>query len=283
MLASAQLEILDGFAGPEQARAPRGVRGSATRRERALPRGWRSCATRAGARDRELDLLEWELEEIERGRAERGRGGASWRPSASACAMSRRCARAAAGGAGGAGAGEEDGGGAALALAAAAQALEAVARRRRGARRAGGPRPRARVEAEDLAAELHRYGEGVDAPPGRLDEVEERLAQLDRLKRKHGGTIAAVLAHAETCRARRDELAGAEEALEAARRELARLRAELAERGRRAARARARRRRRARPAPCASGSPRWRWRARVRGALAPRDGSGRPARTRSSS
>ncbi len=37
---------------------------------------------------------------------------------------------------------------------------------------------------------------------------------LDRLKRKHGGTIAAVLEHAERCRARRDELAGAEDALE---------------------------------------------------------------------
>ena len=52
------------------------------------------------------------------------------------------------------------------------------------------------LEAEDLLHELHRYAEGVEAAPGRLDEVEERLALLDRLKRKHGGTIAAVLAHA---------------------------------------------------------------------------------------
>ena len=70
------------------------------------------------------------------------------------------------------------------------------------------------LEAEDLLHELHRYAEGVEAAPGRLDEVEERLALLDRLKRKHGGTIAAVLAHAAACRARRDELAGAEEAIE---------------------------------------------------------------------
>jgi len=41
--------------------------------------------------------------------------------------------------------------------------------------------------------------------------VEERLDQLGRLKRKHGGTIAAVLEHAERCRAERDRLAGAEE------------------------------------------------------------------------
>ena len=38
---------------------------------------------------------------------------------------------------------------------------------------------------------------------------------LERLERKHGGTIAAVLAHAEACRARRAELAGAEVAIEA--------------------------------------------------------------------
>ena len=83
------------------------------------------------------------------------------------------------------------------------------------------------LEADDLAGDLRRYGEGVDAPPGRLDEVEERLAQFEKLKRKHGGTIAAVLAHAEACRARRDELAGAEEAAGAATAELEAVRAEL--------------------------------------------------------
>ncbi len=83
------------------------------------------------------------------------------------------------------------------------------------------------VEAEDLAAELRGYAEGLDAEPGRLDVVEERLAVLDRLARKHGGTVAAVLAHAATCRARRDELLGAEEALEKATSGIERARAEL--------------------------------------------------------
>src|SRR5918911_256184 len=73
-----------------------------------------------------------------------------------------------------------------------------------------------------------RYAEGIEAPPGRLDEVEARLAALERLKRKHGGTVAAVLAHAEACRARRAELAGAEEAIEAAEADLSAVRAELA-------------------------------------------------------
>jgi len=81
------------------------------------------------------------------------------------------------------------------------------------------------LEADDLAAELRRYAEEVEAEPGRLEQVERRLDALDRLKRKHGGTIATVLAHAEHCRARRDELAGAGEALDGLGAELERERA----------------------------------------------------------
>jgi DNA repair protein RecN (Recombination protein N) len=83
------------------------------------------------------------------------------------------------------------------------------------------------LEAEDLVHELHRYAEGVEAAPGRLDEVEERLTLLDRLKRKHGGTIAAVLEHAEACRVRHAELAGVEEAIGDTERELEALRERL--------------------------------------------------------
>jgi DNA repair protein RecN (Recombination protein N) len=87
------------------------------------------------------------------------------------------------------------------------------------------------VEADDVAAELRRYAEGIELGGNRsLDEVEERLALLDRLKRKHGGTIELVLEHAQTCRRRRDELAGAEEAIEAATARLDAARADLAER-----------------------------------------------------
>jgi DNA repair protein RecN (Recombination protein N) len=74
-----------------------------------------------------------------------------------------------------------------------------------------------RYEVEDLGGELRRYALAVDTEgPGRLEDVEERLALLARLERKHGGTIADVLAHAEHCRARCEELANAEIALEAA-------------------------------------------------------------------
>jgi DNA repair protein RecN (Recombination protein N) len=225
-LASAQLEILDGFCGPEQA-ARREAFAAAYARERSLREELEALRARAGARDRELDLLEWELEEIDR-------AAPSEAEEESLLAERERLRHLAAliGAAGGASAalmGEEDEG-AAAAIAAAAHALEAT----RGVDPdLDGLADRARalaVEADDLAGELRRYGESIEAPPGRLDEVEERLTLLDRLKRKHGGTIAAVLVHAEECRRRRDELAGAEEALEAGERRLRAAQAELAER-----------------------------------------------------
>ena len=49
-------------------------------------------------------------------------------------------------------------------------------------------------QLEDLAQYLRRYGEGVDASPAKLQQVEERLALLERLKRKYGPTLADVLA-----------------------------------------------------------------------------------------
>ena len=51
---------------------------------------------------------------------------------------------------------------------------------------------------------------------------------LDRLKRKHGGSIEAVLAHAERCRAEIERIEGAEERAEELERELGRGRRERA-------------------------------------------------------
>lgn len=225
-LASAQLEILDGFCGPEQAERRRAF-AAAYADERAVAAQLEEVRARAGARDREIDLLEWELEEIDRAEP-------SEAEDAELTAERERLRhleglRAAAGG--GVDALSPDAGeGAAAALAAAAGALEAV----RGIDPAlDGLTDRAQalaVEADDLAGELRRYGEGIEAPPGRLDEVEERLALFERLKRKHGGTIAAVLEHAEACRRRRDELTGVEEAMEELTGRLEAARAELADR-----------------------------------------------------
>jgi DNA repair protein RecN (Recombination protein N) len=225
-LAAAQLEILDGFCGPEHAVALQEF-ARLYARERELRDALAELRERTGARDRELDLLEWEIQEIEAAAPDAAEEDAltSERERLRNLEGLRHAAAA-----GIEALAPESGEGAVTAVAGASRSLDAV----RGidpALDALAERVETlAVEADDLARELRRYGEAVDAPPGRLDEVEERLTLFDRLKRKHGGTVAAVLAHAQACRVRRDELAGAEEALEEAAAALAEVRAGLAER-----------------------------------------------------
>ncbi|MDA1185382.1 MAG: DNA repair protein RecN [Acidobacteria bacterium] len=65
-----------------------------------------------------------------------------------------------------------------------------------------------KAQLEDLALALRRYADGIDASPGRLQEVEDRLALLERLKRKHGPTLQNVLERATALAHERDLLAG---------------------------------------------------------------------------
>ncbi len=55
----------------------------------------------------------------------------------------------------------------------------------------------ARAAVGDVAASLRDYAEGINASPERLAEIEDRLAALDRLKRKYGKTVAEVIAFGE--------------------------------------------------------------------------------------
>jgi len=221
-LASAQLEILDGFCGPEQTES-REAFAAAYAHERGLRDELQALQARAGARDRELDLLHWELEEIDRAQPDEAEEESLL---AERERLRHVSALLAASGGGAAALGEE---GAAEGLASAARALEGVRGVDSALDELADRAQALAVEADDLAGELRRYGEAIDGsvPPTRLDEVEERLALLDRLKRKHGGTIASVLEYGEECRRRRDELAGAEEALEVGEAALEAARAEL--------------------------------------------------------
>src|SRR4051812_20305699 len=58
-----------------------------------------------------------------------------------------------------------------------------------------------RAQLDDLALFLRDYRESLQVSPGRLDEIEARLALIERLKRKYGATVEDVLAFAEKCRA----------------------------------------------------------------------------------
>jgi DNA repair protein RecN (Recombination protein N) len=90
----------------------------------------------------------------------------------------------------------------------------------------------ARISVEDVGATLRDYAGGIQASPEYLAQVEDRLAVLDRLKRKYGPTLDEVIASGvevtrklsevenkdETLRKLRGELAtSAEEYLRAAR------------------------------------------------------------------
>jgi len=51
----------------------------------------------------------------------------------------------------------------------------------------------ARISVEDVGASLRDYAGGIEASPEHLAEVEDRLAALDRLKRKYGPTLEEVI------------------------------------------------------------------------------------------
>ncbi len=218
-LASAQLAILDGFCGPAQADR-RASFAEAHAAERALARSLAELREQAGGRERELDLLEWELREIED-------AAPSVEEEGTLLAERERLRHAealAGAAAAGVAALETD------AIAAAARAGDGVATIDPALDPLLARLSTLALEADDLVSDLRRYLEGVEAEPGRLQAIEERLGVLDRLKRKHGGTLAAVLAHAETCRERRDALAGADESLADGDARLAAAREGLAER-----------------------------------------------------
>lgn len=69
-------------------------------------------------------------------------------------------------------------------------------------------RDEVKAQLEDLAFTLRDFGEGIDGSPARLQEVEDRLALLERLKRKHGPTLGDVIARRDTLAAEHAALAG---------------------------------------------------------------------------
>lgn len=229
-LAGAQLETLDGFAGEEhleRRRAYRACHSEVVRIERELA----EIREREGARERDLDILRYELEEIEAAKPDPAEE-AELAPERERLRHAEALRGAASEALAAVGGGDQEGGAAELVGGAEAalagqegvdEALDKLGERTRGLS----------VELQELAAELRAYAEGIEAEPGRLEQVEERLDALDRLKRKHGGSIESVLAHAERCRTEIATIEGAGERTEELEAELAqavRLRTDLAAR-----------------------------------------------------
>ena len=273
---------------PRAGRAPRRVRRRATRDVRGAARArWRSCARAPARASASSTCSSWSSREIEaadpseaeEARAAR-RARAAAPPRGAARAAARRRARRSRRTSG-----------------EAAPRPRWPAPRRRRSRRSRGVDPQLDALAERAArarASRPTTSPASCAATARAIEARRRAGSTrsrsastrsTRLERKHGGTIAAVLAHAESCRARRDELDGRRGGArggDGAR--WTRRAGELAAAGRGAAR-----RARGEAAPALAEAVRERLAelamegATFEVALSPRDEPGRPAATRSSS
>jgi DNA repair protein RecN (Recombination protein N) len=78
----------------------------------------------------------------------------------------------------------------------------------------------ARATVGDVGSSLRDYAEGINASPERLVEIEDRLALLDRLKRKYGKTINEVIAFGEDVAGKLAEVEDRDEILKALNAEL---------------------------------------------------------------
>jgi DNA repair protein RecN (Recombination protein N) len=230
-IAAAQAEVLDGFAGTEHL-AVRDRYAEAHRECLRLAAELAELRERDGSRERDLELYRYELSEIEEvapdpaeeseltAERERLRHAEGLREAAAG-------AHAAVAGA------EEDGGGAAALLAQAEGLLQGVGGLDGELDPISDRLSDLVLELADVAAGLRGYAEGLASDPGRLAVVEERLDALDRLRRKHGGSVESVLAHADRCRTEIARLEDAEErggAVQAALRTAESGRAKLGER-----------------------------------------------------
>ncbi|HEX6689202.1 MAG TPA: DNA repair protein RecN [Solirubrobacterales bacterium] len=207
-ISSAQMEVLDGFAGTEQLALRERYR-EAYRECAGLESELTELRSRDGSRERDLDLYRYELSEIEEVAPDPAEAAelSAERERLRHAEGLREAAYGALAGTAGA---DDDDGGAAGALAVAESLLHGV----------GGVDAELDALAERLAAlavelgevagALRDYLDRIEADPGRLAAVEERLEAIDRLQRKHGGSVESVLAHAERCREEIERLEGAE-------------------------------------------------------------------------
>ena len=67
-----------------------------------------------------------------------------------------------------------------------------------------------KAQLDDLALQLRDFQEELQVSPARLDEVESRLALVERLKRKYGASLSEVIAYGQRCREELDALSDPE-------------------------------------------------------------------------
>jgi len=219
-----QRDLLDRFAG-DPVLAPRAAFAAGWRRLRTVTRELDDLATRAREREREIDLLRHQLEEIDAAQVRVGE-------SAELAAEAERLENAEALQQAAALAhqlleGDEDAG-AVTALGAAARAVHGPGGHDRALGELAERAQALAAEVGDLASSLRAYAEAVLVDPARLEEVNLRMARLRDLERKYGDDEAAVLAFAGEAARRLAELEGGTLRSEALEAEAAELRRDLA-------------------------------------------------------
>lgn len=214
---SVQLAVLDEFAGLA---AQRDTVTATVRQLRDTRRRLLALSTDAREREREVERLRFELEEIESAGLRPGED-AELRREQSVLSNAGRLL--------------EDVAVALEALDSAAlgeavRATADLATRDPGAGEVATLAATLEETAGELSRELRRYRDAVEEDPERLMAVGERLDRLARLTRKYGETVEDVLAYGQRAAAQLESLTGAESSLEGLQAAVAQLLAELAER-----------------------------------------------------
>ena len=191
----AQLDLLDAFAGTGERLAA--VRGLFAQRQE-LEREWTELNQSEQERLRVLDLLRFQVDELNKAHVAPGEDERL----ESERVVLRNIDKVRLAASSAYGALYEDEGSALERLAAVNRALDELVRYDPAFDSHREPATAARAALDDLARALGDYLGRIEADPRRLDGIEERLALLDRLKKKYGGTVQEILAFA--ARARED-------------------------------------------------------------------------------
>jgi len=209
----AQLDLLDQFAGVEgELQQVRELH--AQRRELELE--FESLSQNEQERLRTIDLLSFQVQELDHAKIEPGEDARLEDEKRVLANLERVRAAAAAAFS----TLYEDEGAAYSRLAAAMYQIEDLRRYEPAVEPYVEPLAGARATIEDAAGFLRNYLGKLEANPDRLEEIEDRLVLLDRLKRKYGQTLEQIVAYGEKTRQELARIEHADERREAIQRDL---------------------------------------------------------------
>jgi DNA repair protein RecN (Recombination protein N) len=220
-----QRQLLDRFAGAAVLEPLAGY-SSLWAEEREARAELGQLRAEAQSRAREIDLLSFGLEEIERigpgpGEDVALAAEAVRLQSADDLRDSAQLAVQALAGA------EDEAGGALAMLYAARKSFESAVSRDPAAAQLGDRLAEASYQLTDVTADLARYLDGLESQPGRLEQIAERRAQLSTLTRKYGTTCDEVLQWAAESAVRLTELEQSDERITTLETRVEELKAEL--------------------------------------------------------